>query len=202
MKKIKTAVVLMASTVLFSCGSSHSKRILVYASSDIKVDASQKNITVTEGTTHHEKVLDFPGSGTITLNVESPTGKYSLEATDDGLYIANLKPDTLVGSYQQVGTDNGTVKITPERKEAMIDSLEKLVNGSNISAANKNYFIKPHSMVWITKTVNAKIFGPFTTIPSGFDASTVPEIYKFYKVDDERAIIENLKKLGELNYGK
>ncbi len=196
MKKIKIISAVALFALITSCAS-HSKKIMIYASNDIQVDESQKNITVTEGTTHHEKMLEFSGSDPVTLNIQSPSGKFTLQATDDGLYIANLKPDTVVGSYQHVGTDNGTVKITADGLKARVDSLQKLIADSNVSVANKNYFIKPNSIAKITDKTNAKIFGPFTTIPSGFDAASVPEIYKFYAVKEEREIIEKLTAMGK-----
>ncbi|HLK27882.1 MAG TPA: hypothetical protein VKT28_04830 [Puia sp.] len=191
MQKIKMIAALAILVLAVSC-TSHSKKILVYASNDIQVDESQKNITVTEGTTHHEKTLEFKGSDPVTLNVQSPSGKSTLLATEDGLYIVNLKPDTVVGSYQHVGADNRTGKISNEELDAKIDSLKKLIADSNVSAANRNYFIKPNSIAKITDKRDAKIFGPFTTIPMGFDASSVPEIYKFYAIKEEREILEKL----------
>jgi hypothetical protein len=196
MKRIRIIAAIAFVTFISACAS-HEKKIMVYASSDIQIDESQKNITVTEGTTHHEKMLEFSGSDPVTLNVQSPAGKFTLQATDDGLYIANLKPDTVVGSYQHIGADNGTVKIAAEQLQSRIDSLRKLIADSNVNAANKNYFIKPASIAKITAATNAKIFGPFTTIPSGFDAGSVPEIYKFYSVKEEREIIEKLTGMGK-----
>ena len=196
MKRIKIIAAIAFVTFITACAS-HSKKILLYASSDIQVDQSQKNITVTEGTTHTEKMLEFSGSDPVTLNVQSPAGKFTLQANEDGLYIANLKPDTVVGSYQHVGTDNGTVKIGADQLKSKLDSLRQLIADSNVNAANKNYFIKPASIAKITTATNAKIFGPFTTIPSGFDAGSVPEIYKFYAVKEEREIIEKLTRMGK-----
>jgi hypothetical protein len=196
MKKIKfiSAIALFA---LFTSCASHGKKVLIYASNDIQVDESQKSITVAEGTTHHEKLLEFSGSDPVTINIQSPSGKFTLQANDDGFYIANLKPDTVVGSLQHVGADNGTVKISSESLQARIDSLRKLIADSNVSAANKNYFIKPNTIAKITDNTKAKIFGPFTTIPSGFDAASVPEIYKFYAVKEEREIIDKLTGMGK-----
>jgi len=196
MKKIRFISSIAIFALLTSCAS-HSKKIMIYASNDIQVDESQKNITVTDGTTHHEKILEFSGGNPVTLNIQSPSGKFTLQANDDGLYIANLKPDTVVGSYQHVGADNGTVKISADAIKVKIDSLQKLIADSNVSAANKNYFIKPNSIAKITDKTDAKIFGPFTTIPSGFDAASVPEIYKFYAVKEEREIIEKLTAMGK-----
>ncbi len=196
MKKIKIITTIAFITFICSCAS-HGKRIIVYASNDIQLDESQQNITVTQGTTHHEKTLEFSGSGSVTLHVTSPAGKFTLLASDDGLYIANLKPDTVVGSYQHIGADNGTVKITPEGLQSRIDSLQKLIADSNVNAVNKNYFIKPGSIAKITAETKAKVFGPFTTIPSGFDAASVPEIYKFYTLKEEREIIEKLTQMSK-----
>jgi hypothetical protein len=51
--------------------------------------------------------------------------------------------------------------------------------------------------VRITAETNAKVFGPFTTIPGGFDAGSVPEIYKFYTLSEIREIIANLQKMTQ-----
>src|ERR1700730_13953786 len=102
------------SLLLLSSCKSHNKKILVFASSEIQVDNTQKNITVTEGTTHHEKELEFSGGDPVTLTIQSPAGKYNLEATEDGLFIANLKTDTVVGSFQRVGADSGQARITQD----------------------------------------------------------------------------------------
>jgi hypothetical protein len=67
----------------------------------------------------------------------------------------------------------------------------------NISEANRNYFIAPGKLVRITAETKAKVFGPFTTIPGGFDAGSVPEIYKFYTLSEIREIIANLQKMTQ-----
>jgi hypothetical protein len=195
MQRLLFLISFIAITALTAC-SSHDKKILVYASSDIQVDETQKNITVSEGSTHHEKELDFTGSDPVTLNIQTSSGKFTLQATDGGLYIVNLKNDTVVGSYQHVGADNGEVKITQDALKQKLDSLQKLVVGENISAAAKNYFIAPGKIVWITAERKAKVFGPFVTIPGDFDAASAPEIYKFYTNKEVRAIIDNLSKMA------
>lgn len=193
MQKLSTSLTLVLVVLAMTACKSHSKKIIVYASSKIEVDNSKKNITVTEGTTHHEQELEFTGSDPVTLNIQSPSGKYTLEAADDGLYIANLKPDTVIGSYQHVGSDDASSRITQDALKQKLDSLQKLVAGENVSAENKNYFITPGKIARITTETKAKIFGPFTTIPGAFDAGSVPEIYKFYNIKEIREIIFKLK---------
>jgi hypothetical protein len=188
--------IVLALVLLSSCAG-HSKKILVFASSDIQTDNTQKNISIAEGTTHHEKELEFTGSDPVTLNIQSPAGKYTLEAKDDGFYIANLKTDTVVGSFQHVGAETGVARITQEELKQRIDSLNQLVLGLNQSATNKNFFIPPGKMARITAVTNAKIFGPYTSIPGAFDAGSVPEVYKFYTNQEVREIIARLSKMNQ-----
>ncbi len=185
---------------LSSCAS-HQKKILLYASSNIQVDESQKNITVTEGTTQVEKELSFSGSDPVILTVTGPKGKYTLEAKEDGYWLANLKTDTVVGSMQHTGTERQT-RVTQEQLKAQLDSLNKLIRGENISAAAKNYFVPPGQIVKISDITNIKIFGPFSPVPSAFDAGSVAEIYKFYKLSEEKEIVDKLTEMSKYKYEK
>ncbi|HEV3327361.1 MAG TPA: hypothetical protein VG052_17215 [Puia sp.] len=186
---------LLLTVVGFTACKGHEKKILVYASSDIQVDNTKQHITVTDGGPHHEQELDFSGSDPVTLDAQTPLGKVSVSAAEDGLYILNLKSDTVIGSFQHVGADNGQPRITQDAAKQKLDSLQKLVQDQNVSDANRNYFIAPGKMVKISSNPQAKVFGPFTTIPGSFDAGSVPEIYKFYSINEVREIIDNLQKM-------
>lgn len=194
MKRFSPSLFVVLALSLGAC-KGHSKKILIYATSNIQVDNTQKNISVGEGTTHHEQILDFKGGDPVVLNVQSPAGKFTLEASEDGLYLANLKCDTIIGSYQRVGADNADSRITQDALKQKLDSLQKLLTGANVSDAGRNFFILPGKIARITGETNAKIFGPFTTIPGGFDAGSVPEIYKFYSIKEIREIVGNLTKM-------
>ncbi|MDO6434291.1 hypothetical protein Q4E93_27015 [Flavitalea sp. BT771] len=183
-----TAFSIAALLSLAAC-KGHQKKVIVYAGSDIQVDNTKTNITVGEGGPLHQQDLDFSGGDPVTLNAQTPSGKVSLEVAEDGLYIANLKNDTIVGSFQRVGAASGSNRITQDQLKPMVDSLEKLVRGENVSAANKNYFILPNHIAKVSQTTAAKVFGPYTTIPSSFDAGSVPEIYKFYSVKEVHEMI-------------
>lgn len=198
MKRVLPA---LAFVLLIQSCVSHSKKVIIYASSDIQVDNSQKNITVTDGTTHHEKELEFSGGDEVQINVTSATGKYILDAKDDGLYIANLKPDTVVGSQQHVGQTVES-KITQEQLKQRTDSLSQLVLGRNISEAGHNFFIPPHQIVKIGTDTRSKVFGPFTSIPSAFDAGSAPAVFKFYTNNEVREIINKLTGFQKYEEGK
>jgi hypothetical protein len=199
MKKIK-GLLFSAAFFLVAC-SSHQKKIMLYANSKIQLDESQKNITVTDGNTHVEQELEFTGADPVILKINGPQGQYTLEAKEDGYYLANLQTDTVVGSLQHTGTVAKN-RITQEQLKFQLDSLSKLVRGENISAAAKNYFIAPGKMEWITGYTTAKIFGPFSPVPSSFDAGSVPEIYKFFDVSEVNIIIAKLTEMSKYKYQK
>jgi hypothetical protein len=178
----------------FSACKGHEKKILVYASSDIGVDNTKQHIMVANGGPHREQELDFSGGDPVTLDAQTAMGKLSVTATEDGLYILNLKSDTVIGSFQHVGA-NGEARISQDALKIKLDSLQKLVQDQNVSDANRNYFIAPGKLVKISSNPQAKVFGPFTTIPGSFDAGSVPEIYKFYSINEVRGIIDNLQKM-------
>jgi len=199
MKKNR-GIFIIALLLLNAC-TSHQKKILIYADSKIEVDESGKNITVRDGTTQVEKELEFTESGPVVLNITSPRGNYSLEVKEDGYWLANLKKDTIVGSMQHTG-DTKQTRVTQEQLKFQLDSLNKLVRGTNITPAAKNYFILPGRMERITGFTTAKIFGPFTPVPSAFDAGSVPEVYKFYKVSEVNEIILKLTEMSKYKYEK
>jgi hypothetical protein len=197
MKKL-SGLLLVALLFLGAC-SSHQKKVLLYADSKIGVDESQKNISVEDGTTQVEQELNFNSGDPVVLNITGPKGKYTLEIKEDGLFLANLKNDTVVGSMQHVGESRHT-RITQQELQLQLDSLNKLIKGENISASAKNYFIPPGQVVKISNLTNAKIFGPYQPVPSAFDASSVPEIYKFYSLSEEKEIIAKLTEMSKYKY--
>jgi hypothetical protein len=190
---------LFAAILFLGACSAHQKKILIYANSKIAVDETQKNITVEEGTTQVEKELDFSSSGPVVLNITGPAGKFTLEASEDGYWLANLGVDTIVGSLQHTGSTKQT-RITQDQLKFQLDSLNKLVKGANVSAASKNYFITPGKIEKITSLTDIKIFGPFTPVPSAFDASSVSEVYKFYNVSEVYNIISKLTEMSKYKY--
>ena len=192
---------MIALAFVFSACTSHQKKILVYANSNIVLDESQKNISVQDGNTQVEKELTFSGSDPVVLNIKGPQGNYTLEAKEDGYFIANLKKDTIAGSLQHIGTSSHT-RITQDELKVQLDSLNKLIRGANISAEAKNYFILPGKIDKISNQTSVKVFGPFTSIPTDFDAASVQEIYKFYNLSEVEKIITRLTDMGTYKEGK
>jgi hypothetical protein len=200
MHKFHSFLFLTALACLTAC-KGHEKKIVIYASSNIQIDDTKQHVTVSDGTTHHEQELDFATGDPVNVDVQSPVAKVAIIAPDDGLYVLNLKPDTVIGSFQHVGA-NGESRITQDQLKQKLDSLKKLVMDQNVSEANKNFFIAPGKIVRISSNPKGKVFGPFTTIPGSFDAGSVPEIYKFYTISEVREIIANLEKMVDNGAGK
>ena len=192
-------LLLIAAVLCLSACKGHEKKVLIYASDKIQVDNSQLHITIAngDGTTHHEQELDFSTADPVTLDVESPQGKYSVTIPEDGLFIANLKTDTVIGSRQHVGAEGGESRISQDDLKKKLDSLQRLIMDQNVSEANQNYFITPGKAARITTETKARVFGPFTTIPGSFDAGSVPAIYKFYSMKEMREIIANLQRMSD-----
>lgn len=178
MKKISNIACVFLCLALAACAGHH-KKILIFAGSEIQTDESQKKITVSDGTTHHEKELDFSSSSPVSIEVTSSAGKYNLNATDDGLYIANLESDTVVGSFQHTGADNGRVTYTADRLKQAIDSLQQLTTGLNVHPGSGNYFIPPGKIARITANTASKVFGPFTTVPQDLMRVRCPSYISF-----------------------
>jgi hypothetical protein len=114
-----------------------------------------------------------------------------------GFYVLNLKKDTIVGSLQELGADlNKKDVITQEQLSGIIDSLQQLTTGANITTG-KNIIIFPNEVKKVTSNAEAKVFGPFTGIPAEIEAGKdgkAPEMYKFFTNTQLRERIANFKK--------
>src|SRR3569833_1941166 len=141
MKRLSVTAFAIADLLSMTACKGQHKKVIVYAGSSIQVDNTKTNITVGESGPLQQKELDLSGSEPVTLNAQTASGKISLDAGEDGLYIANLKSDTIVGSYQRTGTEAGDTRITQEMLKQKFDSVSKLVKGENVSEANRNVFI-------------------------------------------------------------
>ncbi len=177
--------------------SSTQKKILIYAKGTATINESTKTITTSDRSGSDEKTLLLNDKDKTTINIETTTGKTTIDIPENGYYIVNAKQDTIVGSYQKYGEAKTTKPVmTQESLKQSIDSLQQLIEGKNISAANRNFFILPMSAVKVTNNMDAFIVGPFhqiTSIEKVDDKE--PEVYRFYSVKEIRETIKNLVKL-------
>ena len=197
MKKVIVFAIIVSSA---ACSSTQ-KKVLVYAKGTATVNEATKTITASDGAGSDEKTLLLSDKEKVTINIETTNGKSAIDIPENGYYIVNAKQDTIVGSYQKYGEAKTTKAVmTQALLKQSIDSLQQIIQGKNISAANRNFFILPMTAVKVTTNMDAFIVGPFhqmTSIEKVEDKE--PEVYRFYSVKEVR---ETIKKLTELTIGE
>jgi hypothetical protein len=189
---------LLVTTILLGCsGGSNLKRVLVFSRGTATIDKDAKTITVTSGTSSEEQTVDFDTKDKVTLQINSQAGKATVDLDSPGYYVINTKPDTIVGSYQLYGAPPTETKTyTQDFLKQQLDSLQKLIKDSNVTAANRNYFILPNHAVKVTDNTDAFIVGPFHKMTSiQQEGNKEPEVYRFYMVSEIRETIDHLKQV-------
>lgn len=193
MKKIQAILFSVSCLYFFAgCSEGQEKKVVVMASG--KVQIKDNVITLEPGTTHTENEIVVT---TSKLTVTTPSGPSEYAVPEAGLYILNIKNDTLVGSYQHIGTDNSQQVISQENLKIRIDSLKQLMAGINANAAKRNFSIPPNHITKISENTRSQIIGPYKKVPASFEGGKEHEIYKFYTNKEMQEIVEKLSKMVE-----
>ena len=190
-----TAVIMLA-----ACGgASHQKKVVIMSNGKLTIDESKQKIKQDPSLTHVEETLEFT-TDKVKLEVESSYGKKEFDITDDGIYILNIKADTLVGSMVNYSAGPKATSITAEELDRMIDSTRQMLSGTNASDEKKTYFIIPNSIKKISTNTDATILGPYRNIPQKVDVDAsgkAKEVYKFFTNKDQRETLNDmLKRMG------
>ena len=190
----------IAICMLAACsGAGHQKKVVIMSNGKLTFDESKQKIKQEPGNTHIEETLEF-NTDKVKLEVESSYGKKDFDLTEDGIYILNIKADTLVGGIVNYSAGAKTTSISGEQLDRLIDSTRQMVEGKNASDEKKTYFIVPNSIKKISTSTNATILGPYKNIPQKVDVddSGKPlEVYKFFTNKQKRETLEDmLKRFG------
>lgn len=182
-----------------SSGSKESKKLVIMSSGKIQADAANpQNITLEPGNQHNELELTFKGGAEkTTITVKSSGGTATYDLTENGIYLLNLKTDTLTGGIVNFSSGGRPNAISHEQLDHIIDSTQKLIAGQNASDANKTYFLAPNSVKKISANANAQLIGPYKGTPGTVQADAegkAPEIYKFNTNKQQREELEDLQK--------
>ncbi|HWB24948.1 MAG TPA: hypothetical protein VG738_05690 [Chitinophagaceae bacterium] len=194
---MKKSLFFLAVPLLMVACSGNQKKVLILSHDNPQIDEANHTVNCSATKGHEEKELEM--SGNVTLKVSTAAGNADINLPDKGYYIVNLKNnDTIIGSYQAFTTaDQAHRKITQDDLKMKIDSLQQLIQGKNVSAANRNYFILPNTAARVTPNIDATIIAPYHAM-SGVpqtDDGKAPEVYQFYTINEVRDIITNLQKL-------
>ncbi|MDD2793211.1 MAG: hypothetical protein PHD73_08525 [Sediminibacterium sp.] len=181
--------------LLASC-SGNQKTVIVMSKGSAEVNLNAGTIKATDGAGHDEKTVKI-NSKKVNFALTTPVGNTSVELVENGLYVINVKNDTIIGSYQQYSSaDKAQTVISQESLKQKIDSLILLSEGKNVSAANRNFFILPNQATKITDNANAQVVGPYHQMRSAEKVDGVdPEIYRFYSIKEIREMIVRLQAL-------
>ena len=190
---------LVACTFFFAACSSHTKKIIVYANNDADINEETKAVTQKDTVGHLDKTIQYSTGDKVALSVKTFAGSaITLEIPDDGYYIANLKAkDTIIGGFQKYSTPEEANRVmSQEQLLHNIDSLNQMIQGINVNAANRTFFILPNTAAKITTNTEATIVGPYHRMTSiAKEGDKEPEVYRFYSITEVREMVDKLMKL-------
>jgi hypothetical protein len=199
MKLFSLLSVCLSLVVFSACsGSKGGKTLVIMSSGKMQVDkANPSTISFEPGTQHNEEVLSYTGEGKTSVTVKSSAGDKTYELADDGVYVLNLKKDTMIGSIVNFGSAGMPTSISGQQLEHIIDSTQQLLLGQNASDEKKTYFLAPGSIKKLSPNKDAKILGPYNAIPYKVEADkagNAPEFYKFSTNSQKREALGDMIK--------
>lgn len=191
MKQLLTCLAVLL--ILTSC---NNKRLVIFSKGPAIIQEEAGTIQSKDGGGHEETTLL---TGRSSWSLESPAGKASIELKENGIYVVNVKNDTILGSQQNyVSAENAGQVISQATILHKLDSLKLLVEGKNVSAANRNFYILPNQAALITPNLDAEIVGPYHKMTSAYAKDgAMPEVYRFYSIREVRETIGKLEVLTQ-----
>lgn len=196
-----TTITGLFAVVLFASCSSGEKKVMVLTRSGSTVDESSKTITATNASGSESKEILLTDADKVTLQVKNDGKETPIEIPTNGAYFLNATKDTIVGSYAAYSAPRTTRDtIWQETIKRSIDSLTQLIEGKNVSAANRNFFVLPFTAVKVSDNAKAIVVAPFHQMTSVTkEEGKDPEVYRFYTVTEIR---EKIAKQTEATIAK
>ena len=188
----KLLAILCAAILLTACG--NDKKIVVMSKGPAEINTEAKTIRAKDGSGHEEKEALVSGDKVV-FTLSTPAGEAKVQLLKNGLYIINVKNDTIIGSFQQYGDPKlASNLITQVKMKHDLDSLRLLVDGKNVSEANRNFYILPNQATRISDNLEAEVVGPYHRMRSAEKVNGKdPEIYRFYSIKEIREQIAKLE---------
>lgn len=192
---MKNTIVLLG-LLLFLASCDKSKKMVIISKGEADINTEAKTIKAKDGGGYDEKMVTINGD-TFTFQLQSPAGEGNTVLKENGFYLVNVTLDTLLGSYQKYSTpEEAQTKISQEVLKQKIDSLKQMVEGKNISIANRNFFVLPNTSVKMTENLQSIFVGPYHQMTSAeMVDGKVPEVYRFYSIKEIREMIARLETL-------
>lgn len=198
MKFSSFIIAMVCLALISSCSSGKAgggKKVVIFSSGMMKQDEQNKTtIDFEPGNRHNELEISL-SAGDKTITVKTAAGDKTYDVTEDGLYLLNLKADTIIGSIVNFSEGTQRSNIGSEELDFLIDSTQKLMSGEGASDAKKTYNLKPNSIKKITTNIEAQLLSPYKNIPYEVkvdDKGNAPEIYKFFTNSQKRESLKDL----------
>lgn len=196
LSNMKKNILPFAIVVILTASSCGQKKLLVLSNNNPAISEDSKTIVCKATKGHEERTIDFTGDA---LKVSTAVGDATINIPDKGYYVVNLKSnDTIIGGYVMFTTQGQAHRVmTQDDLKKKIDSLLLLVQGKNVTEANRNFFILPNTGAKISSNANAFVVAPYhpmADVPTA-DDNSVPEVYQFYTINEVRETIGKLQKL-------
>jgi hypothetical protein len=193
---MKPILFLSAAILLLASCNDSAKKIIVMSKGDADINTGSKTISASDGAGHNEKTFVL-GSGAYDYTLKAPSGEGKTTFKENGLYVVNVKNDTILGTYMKYADPaKANAVMSQEDLQKHIDSLHLLLEGKNVTAANRNFFILPASAAFITSNTDAEIVGPYHQMRSAAKINGKdPEVYRFYSIKEVRETVGKLEAL-------
>lgn len=171
------------------------KKLVIWANGKIEQDAANKTTINFEPSNRHNE-LEIPLTGDDKkITIKTAGGDKTYDVDDDGVFLLNLKVDTVIGSVVNFGGSQQRTNIGSDELDYLIDSTKKLMSGEGASDAKKTYFLPPNSIKKVTTNINATLLSPYKNIPYEVkpdENGNAPEYYKFFTNTQKRETLKDL----------
>src|SRR5688572_6213972 len=129
MKLSSFVTAIAAIAFLAACSSGEKgggKKVVIWANGTITLDAANKTTVNFEPSNRHNE-LEVPLTGSDNkITIKTAAGEKAYDVPDAGVYLLNLKVDTVIGSVVSFGASNQRTNIGSDELDYMIDSTKKL----------------------------------------------------------------------------
>lgn len=190
----------MAAIWTISCNSRLDRKVMLFYNGEASI--SQNKITNKTNQLFSSKEFDISGFKSVNeIEIEKDGRKYNIAIPKEkGYYVLNISIDTIYGSlkpFSPLIIDSANTG----QARALVDSLQQMLEGKNISKENRNYRILPNELTLISPNVaNARVFPPYKEMygtVEGPEDGSAPEIYKFNAAEEVRFELNNYYNIYE-----
>ncbi len=197
---LKNTLFVFVAILAISCSKSINRKVMLFYNGDANI--SQYKIVNKTNQLFSSKEFDISGFAYADqIEIDKDGKKYTIPIPKQtGYYVLNISTDTVYGSLKPSRPLVIDSANTAQAK-ALADSLQQLLEGKNISAANYNYRVLPNELILVSANVEGvRLFPPYKemygTVEGPADGSA-PEIYKFNATEEVKFELANYRNIYE-----